>query len=129
MIYSNEAFCPLNQDNSQYSPSRERDCVECPVNERDLLRYEMENTPNHSTQCELMRRIQETEFSLIDLNLFLDTHPDSKEALELFTKLAATLKSLKADYISKYGPLCAKDSANNTPFQWVEPGRKWPWQI
>ena len=72
--------------------------------------------------------IQENEFSAIDLNLFLDTHPDSKEALELYTRLCATLKSLKADYVSKYGPLCAKDSANATPFQWVETGRKWPWQ-
>ncbi len=129
MIYSNEVFCPLNQDNSQRPPSNERNCAQNPVNERDQLRYEMENTPNYKTEDEMMRKIQETGFSLIDLNLFLDTHPNCQEALELYTRLAATLKSLKADYVSKYGPLCAKDSANNTPFQWVETGRKWPWQI
>ncbi len=129
MIYPSEDISRFNQGNSAYSPSKERDCVECPVNERDILRYEMENTPNYNTECEMMRKIQETEFSIVDLNLFLDTHPDSKEALELYTKLCATLKSLKADYVSKYGPLCAKDSVNKAPFQWVETGRKWPWQI
>jgi len=134
MNYPSEGFCRFNQENQPYSPSMERDCVECPVNERDILRYENENTPNNNTsnnntKSEMMRKIQETEFSAIDLNLFLDTHPDSKEALELYTKLCATLKSLKADYVSKFGPLCAKDSINTAPFQWVETGRKWPWQI
>ena len=124
MNYSSEGFCRYEWENST-----EKDKVSCPINEKELLCKESEQTPNNNTEASMMKKIQETEFSLVDLNLFLDTHPDCKEALELFTQLSATLKSLKADYVSKYGPLYATDSVNATPFQWVDPGRKWPWQI
>ena len=77
---------------------------------------------------ELMQYISELEFAITDLNLYLDTHPDSREALEMFTKLSATLKSLKADYTKRYAPICASDAKNETPFSWVSPEHKWPWQ-
>ena len=32
----------------------------------------------------LMREIQEVSFALVDLNLFLDSHPDCKVALDYF---------------------------------------------
>ena len=32
----------------------------------------------------LMREIQEVGFALVDLNLFLDSHPDNKLALDFF---------------------------------------------
>ena len=77
---------------------------------------------------ELFRYICELEFALTDLNLYLDTHPDNAEALEMFTKLAATLKSLKADYARKFAPITSMDVKNETPFEWVSPKHKWPWQ-
>ena len=76
----------------------------------------------------MMQKIQEIDFAIIDLNLFLDTHPNCKDALELFTKLAATSRSLKSDYQRKYGPLYAANSENSTPFAWVHDDYKWPWQ-
>ena len=83
---------------------------------------------NNATQKELLNRIRETAFAITDLNLFLDTHPSCKQALELFTSLAFTLESLKREYTSKYGPLKAMDSANDTPFEWVSDKYLWPWQ-
>ncbi len=134
MIYPKTDFCPFNEDTPQYNVSPERNTNNCP--ERDAtncpgenVRSGMENKPTNSTQSEMMKQIMHTEFALTDLNLFLDTHPDCKEALELFTKLAATLKSLKADYETKFGPLYAWSSRKETPFQWVEQGTKWPWEI
>ena len=141
MYYPKADFCPFNTDNPEYSPSRENERVECPIDERELqkemqretprelTRSDMEQSSTHDTRCEMMKKIDETEFAVIDLNLFLDTHPDCAQALELFAKLAATLKSLKSDYQARYGPLYAYESKNDTPFQWVEPGRKWPWEI
>lgn len=86
------------------------------------------NTGNMN-QNELMQYISELEFALTDLNLYLDTHPDNAEALEMFTKLAATLKSLKADYAKRFAPICATDAKNEVPFSWVSPEYKWPWQV
>ena len=34
----------------------------------------------------LLKAIQKYDFALYDLNLYLDTHPHSKEALQLFQK-------------------------------------------
>lgn len=127
MFYPKTDFCPFNSDNPDYAPLR--DGADCPLNERELMRSEMENPPTHDTECEMMKQIQEIGFAVVDLNLFLDTHPDCTQALELYTKLAATLKSLKNDYQSRFGPLYATDSNKDTPFDWVEQGRKWPWEI
>ena len=121
MFYPKAECCPFNcdnaaSDNSAMSP------------EVDYCKNNIENGNNVSTKCEMMRKIQEVDFAIIDLNLFLDTHPDCDEALELFTKLAATSKSLKNDYQAKYGPLYAPYSSKNTPFEWVEKCGKWPWE-
>lgn len=86
------------------------------------------NNTDNMNRNELMQYISELEFALVDLNLYLDTHPDNAEALEMFTKLAATLKSLKADYAKKYAPITAMDVRNETPFEWVSSEHKWPWQ-
>lgn len=120
MFYPKADCCPYNSDETiipaEKIISKMQDAI-------------LENESNMSGKCEMMRKIQETDFAIIDLNLFLDTHPNCSEALELFTKLAATSKSLKNDYQSKYGPLYVEKSSANTPFEWVDKCRKWPWEM
>ncbi len=77
---------------------------------------------------DLKRRLSELQFAAIDLNLFLDTHPCDKEALEMFKKITKTMESVKMDYVRKYGPLKACDSADDVPFQWASAEFKWPWE-
>lgn len=77
---------------------------------------------------DIKRRLSELQFAAIDLNLFLDTHPCDKEALEMFKKIAKTIESVKMDYVRKYGPLKAGDSAHDVPFQWASGEFKWPWE-
>ena len=87
MIYPKNPYCPFDKD-----------CT-CPEdgNNNNNSSGNNGNTENGSTdgmnKTELMKYINELEFALVDLNLYLDTHPDNAEALEMFTKLAATLKS------------------------------------
>ena len=76
----------------------------------------------------LMKRINELTFAIIDLNLFLDTHPDCQEALDLFKKCTFTLKSLKNEYVLKFGPIVETDSKDTTPFEWVDSSTPWPWE-
>jgi len=77
---------------------------------------------------DIKRRLSELQFAAIDLNLFLDTHPCDKEALEMFKKITKTIESVKMDYVRKYGPLKAGDSAHDVPFQWASGEFKWPWE-
>lgn len=99
----------------------------CPDND-NCIENGMNCPGNNSSQRELLNKIRETTFALVDLNLYLDTHPNCKQALELFTSLAFTLESLKREYTTQYGPLKAMDVTNDTPFEWVSDKYLWPWQ-
>lgn len=120
MFYPKASCCPFNSEDNINSSD---------INNSNLCVSNLENEDNICTQNEMMKKIQEVDFAIIDLNLFLDTHPECSEALELFTKLSATSKSLKSDYQSKYGPLYVTKAAPTVPFDWVDPCRKWPWEI
>lgn len=77
---------------------------------------------------DLSGSFSELQFALIDLNLYLDTHPNDKEALEMFHKISKTLQSARYDYIRRNGPLMAGESSADTPFEWVSSKYKWPWE-
>ncbi len=120
MFYPKAGCCPFNSDDITAVP-KEKEATLCVTN--------LENENKMCTQEEMMRKIQEVDFAIIDLNLFLDTHPKCQEALDLFTELCATSKSLKNDYQSKYGPIYVTKSSPTVPFDWVDPCKKWPWEM
>ncbi len=40
-----------------------------------------------SSRSELMRKVQETCFACVDMNLYLDNHPDDKNAINTYNTL------------------------------------------
>ncbi|MBC9785367.1 spore coat protein CotJB [Heliobacillus mobilis] len=79
-------------------------------------------------QRDLLRRIQELEFVAIDLNLFLDTHPDNRAALRDYSRVVDELKKLKMAYEHKYDLLTVEShAAGKYPWNWIE--APWPWEI
>ena len=76
---------------------------------------------------ELMRKIQEVSFALVDLNLFLDSHPDNVMALDFFEDMQRSYAQLQADYELMYGPLTAFDTDTKQGWTWVE--TPWPWEL
>ncbi len=99
----------------------------CPENMCDCNQNNNNGGNTNLSKEELMRKIQEVKFAAYDLQLFLDTHPENTQALDLYTKLNATAKTLVADYENNYGPLKASSSPNSVPFMWVADDYKWPW--
>ncbi len=77
-------------------------------------------------QLRELRRIQELEFRLLEFNLYLNTHPRDKKALEKFNQTARELNRVKDNYQQQYGPLTAKRESD---FPWQYPQTAWPWQI
>lgn len=75
----------------------------------------------------LMRKIQETGFALVDLNLFLDSHPDHRMALDYFTDVQKEYTELQAEYELMYGPLTAFDTNTEHGWTWVDV--PWPWEL
>ena len=79
-----------------------------------------------SEQDEMMANIGQYSFMAHEMNLWLDTHPEDREALRKFHEFRDKANDLIKDYERKYGPLSVSgDVSKQTPFNWVT--TKWPW--
>ena len=75
-----------------------------------------------------LRAVQELEFALVDLNLYLDTHPNDQNALAAFNDLAARFVTARSDYEAQFGPLVNYGHSGPTAsWGWIE--EPWPWEI
>jgi spore coat protein JB len=72
--------------------------------------------------------LQQTDFTLVELQLYLDTHPNDEAAIKQFKELSEQRAQLADAYEQKYGPLqhYGRSRVEN-PIDWsVNP---WPWQV
>ena len=74
----------------------------------------------------MLRRLSSIHFALVELNLFLDTHPENTEALKAFKSYEEKFKVLLKDYQARFGPIVARDSSDNTGWDWIK--GPWPWE-
>ena len=75
----------------------------------------------------LLNRIQICDFVLTEVNLYLDTHPNDKAALDYYKKHLDMRNEAHALYVKKYGPLTSGDYDGGPTWNWVD--GPWPWQI
>lgn len=73
----------------------------------------------------LMKDVQIAQFSLIEANLYLDTHPYDQEAVKALEYYASKLASAISKYEEECGPLYAS-SSTEAPFEWVK--KPFPWE-
>lgn len=73
----------------------------------------------------LLQKIMEYDFTKIELNLFLDTHPDDERAIRLFQEASRELDKLVEEYEREYGPLTA---STRDPKHWEWIDDPWPWE-
>lgn len=88
--------------------SEKRDCKD----ERDMRRVEM------------IDQIKSLDFAIIELGLYLDTHPDDQRALCMHREYCKQVKDLKDKYQKMYGPLTIFYPCNK--WRWLE--QPWPWE-
>ena len=72
----------------------------------------------------MLKEIKCLEFAVIELALYLDTHPTDEKALCLHNKYCKELKELKDIYQKIYGPLTINYPCNK--WRWLE--EPWPWE-
>lgn len=81
-------------------------------------------------QKDLLLKIMELEFTAVDLNLFLDTHPQDERALSDLRATTQQLVNAKMEYESNYGPLLDFGlgmAGSGRTWQWIN--EPWPWEI
>lgn len=74
----------------------------------------------------LLKEIMAIDFSVIDLNLYLNTHPNDQRALAVFNNYVLQSKALWQNYERSYGPLSVRHSQSAYPWQWIN--SPWPWE-
>lgn len=72
----------------------------------------------------LLKKIGTLKFAVLDIDLFLDTHPGDAGMLKLREEYKQQLEPMVAEYEQKYGPLTKAANTTNT-WAWVKD--PWPW--
>lgn len=73
-----------------------------------------------------MSELQALAFAIQELALYLDTHREDAEALELYRKYQQMHHEMKKEYVRKHGPLCHDDLTANNDYAWLSD--PWPWE-
>ncbi|MBR5285028.1 MAG: spore coat protein CotJB [Clostridia bacterium] len=86
---------------------------------------------NRSCICQdrqsAMHRLQQADFALIDINLYLDTHPCCPNGLEYFRCMRMERDNALREYEENYGPITMDDADANCRWDWVD--QPWPWEM
>ncbi|WP_438349600.1 spore coat protein CotJB [Paenibacillus sp. FA6] len=90
----------------------------------------MEGTPIPCDQqyYEWLEELQIVDFALVELNLFLDTHPEDLQSIQQYNQLSQERMRLAKQFQEVYGPLLNFGHAfSKFPWQWSQ--SPWPWQV
>ena len=74
----------------------------------------------------LLREITILDFMALDLHLYLNTHPQDSEALEMYNDCIIRSQELRQEYEAAYGPLTAFRSHGQPGWTWNQ--EPWPWE-
>jgi spore coat protein JB len=74
----------------------------------------------------LLEKLTELDFMAVDLQLYLDTHPYDKKALEKYNETVKEANVARVTFEKFYGPLFSFRSEAGNEFRWID--EPWPWQ-
>ena len=73
----------------------------------------------------LLKKISTYQFAALDLQLFLNTHPNDRKTLEKMKEYKDAAKPLIMEFEDKYGPL-TKNMTSSNNWNWIK--SPWPWE-
>ena len=74
-----------------------------------------------------LRNVQELNFAMIELALYLNTHPCDEDALALYGKVQMMHAGAKIEFEDMYGPLSYEGvDTEKDGWSWVK--GPWPWE-
>ena len=79
----------------------------------------------NKNKANALYEISMVDFLLVDLKLYLDTHPTDKKALDYYLHYSEVLKQLREAYASNFGPLFADQSNCNNVWDWSTEPNAW----
>lgn len=79
------------------------------------------------TRSESLRNVQVLGLAVFDTMLFLDTHPNNRQALAYFREARRLYSEATEAFERQFGPLRAGSSDAENSWAWVE--GPWPWEV
>ena len=83
------------------------------------------NVVNDRTPPSPMAELMAIEFVADELELYLDTHPEDREAFALYQTFLALKKEARARYVQRCGPITQEDMLGMQDYAWLQD--PWPW--
>lgn len=80
---------------------------------------------NQYDQKKLLDYINAVSFALVDTTLYLDTHPDDREALEQFRQFQNARNKAVKEYSQYFEALVLDAAEIQDEFTWAV--KSWPW--
>ncbi|WP_409968700.1 spore coat protein CotJB [Bengtsoniella intestinalis] len=117
-------YVPVQQNNPQrYSPEEamEHGTLFPGLN----LPFKMAMTAQTKLTNTALVELMALEFAVDELGLYLTTHPDDKEVLDLYWTYCKLGEEGKKKYEKMYGPLCQTTRPADGTYAWIKD--PWPW--
>ena len=89
--------------------------------------YKASELKASSEREDMLMQLQELDFAMIDLELYLDINDNDRTAIKLFNEYQMKAKELCKMYESKYGPLTFDSMQYGSTFTWDN--GPWPWEV
>lgn len=74
----------------------------------------------------LLNKIKKYDFTLKELNLYLDTHPNCQRALAMFNKYKELRQNAVDEYVRRFGPVTPEQNNDMQHWTWIDD--PWPWE-
>ena len=97
---------------------------DCSCGDNNMVESYNKMDRNDCEREQMLMQIRELNFAVIELGLYLNTHPEDQRALCLHRKYAKELKDLMDKYQKVYGPLSIYFPCN----KWRRLEEPWPWE-
>ena len=80
-------------------------------------------------KCRLTRQIHALDFSIKEMELYLDVHPHNRKALNLISGLRRKRAALVEAYEQHFGRyiVTSHDAKNEDKWEWID--SPWPWEV
>lgn len=91
----------------------------------DLPFMGMVNTQEKSDSP--MHELQALAFAIQELTLYMDTHREDREALELLRAYQKLYQEGTAQFQSQFGPTNSQEPTEGARYLWLE--NPWPWEL
>ncbi len=85
----------------------------------NLVSADLDDTPKQEMMA--------IDFVVDELELYLDTHQNDREAFELYQTMLALQKEAKERYVRLCGPVCQTDQLGMERYAWLD--APWPWEL